>query len=145
MKRLSQILCMIMVFVTVLSTAAFAAETPAPRASNFFMSSSVYFWHISGNSYQVWFDVTALGTMQKLGASKIKVQRSTDEVNWTTVQTYNMADYSQMTTSNAATYINKVPFSATTGYSYRAIVTLYAKNSSGTGEMDEYTAILDLR
>lgn len=145
MKRLTQILCMIMVFVTVLSTAAFAAETPAPRASNFFMASSVYFWHVSGNDYQVWFDVTALSTMQKLGASKIRVQRSTDEVNWTTVQTYNMEDYSQMTTSNAFTYINKVPFSATTGYSYRAIVTLYAKNSSGTGEMNEYTAILDLR
>ena len=93
MKRLTQILCMIMVFVTVLSTAAFAAETPAPRASNFFMSSSVYFWHVSGNDYQVWFDVTAKSTMQKLGASKIKVQRSTDEVNWTTVKTYNMSDY----------------------------------------------------
>lgn len=145
MRRFTQLVCLVLVFVTVFSTVAFAAETPQPRASMFFMSSSVYFWHVSGNDYQVWFDVTAKSTMQKLGASKIKVQRSTDEVNWTTVQTYNMADYSQMTTSNAATYINKVPFSATTGYSYRAIVTLYAKNSSGTGEMNEYTAILDLR
>jgi hypothetical protein len=145
MKRLTQILCMIMVFVTVLSTAAFAAETPAPRASNFFMSSSVYFWHVSGDNYQIWFDVTALSTMQKLGASKIKVQRSTDKVNWTTVKTYDMADYSQMTTSNAVTYINCVPFTATSGYYYRAVVTLYAKNSSGTGEMDEVTATLNLR
>ena len=145
MKRLAQLICIVLVFVTVFSTVAFAAETPQPRASMFFGASSVYFWHVSGNDYQVWFDVTALSTMQKLGASKIRVQRSTDEVNWTTVQTYNMEDYSQMTTSNAATYINKVPFSATTGYSYRAIVTLYAKNSSGTGEMNEYTAILDLR
>ena len=145
MKRLTQLLCMALVFVTVFSTVAFAAETPQPRASLFFGASSVYFWHVSGNDYQVWFDVTAKSTMQKLGASKIKVQRSTDEVNWTTVQTYNMADYSQMTQSNSYTYANYVPFSATTGYSYRAIVTLYAKNSTGTGEMDEYTAILDLR
>ena len=145
MKRLTQLLCMVLAFVTVFSTVAFAAEIPAPRASNFFGASSVYFWHVSGNDYQVWFDVTALSTMQKLGASKIRVQRSTDEVNWTTVKTYNMADYSQMTQSNSYTYANYVPFSATTGYSYRAIVTLYAKNSNGTGEMDEYTAILDLR
>lgn len=145
MKRLSQILCMIMVFVTVLSTAAFAAETPAPRASNFFMSSSVYFWHVSGDNYQVWFDVTALSTMQKLGASKIKVQRSTDKVNWTTIKTFNMDDYSQMTTTNTGHYVNCVPYTATSGYYYRAVVTLYAKNSSGTGEMDEVTATLNLR
>lgn len=145
MKRLTQILCMIMVFVTVFSTAAFAAETPAPRASNFFMASSVYFWHVSGDNYQIWFDVTALSTMQKLGASKIKVQRSTDKVNWTTVKTYDMADYSQMTTSNAFTYANCVSYTATDGYYYRAVVTLYAKNSSGTGEMDEVTATLNLR
>lgn len=145
MRRFTQLVCLVLVFVTVFSTVAFAAETPQPRASMFFMSSSVYFWHVSGNDYQVWFDVTAKSTMQKLGASKIKVQRSTDEVNWTTVKTYNMADYSQMTQSNSYTYANCVPFSATTGYSYRAIVTLYAKNSNGTGEMNEYTAILDLR
>lgn len=145
MKRLTQLVCMVLVFVTVFSTVAFAAETPQPRASMFFGASSVYFWHVSGNDYQVWFDVTAKSTMQKLGASKIKVQRSTDKVNWSTVQTYEMADYSQMTTSNAFTYANYVPFTATSGYYYRAVVTLYAKNSSGYGEMSEDTAILDLR
>lgn len=145
MKRLTQLICMLLVFVTVFSTVALAAEIPAPRASNFFGASSVYFWHVSGDNYQVWFDVTALSTMQKLGASKIKVQRSTDKANWTTVQTYNMADYSQMTTSNAVTYINCVPFTATSGYYYRAVVTLYAKNSSGYGEVTEVTATLNLR
>ena len=145
MKRLAQLICIVLVFVTVFSTVAFAAETPQPRASMFFGASSVYFWHVSGNDYQVWFDVTAKSTMQELGASKIKVQRSTDEVNWTTVKTYNMADYSQMTDTNTARHYGCVPYSATTGYSYRAIVTLYAKNSNGTGEMNEYTAILDLR
>lgn len=145
MKRFSQILCIVLVFVMVMSTTAFAAEAPNPRASNYFTKSSVYFWHTSGNSYQIWFDVTAVGTMQKLGASYITVERSTDLVNWDPVRSYDMADYSQMTKSNATTYINCVPFTATTGYAYRAIVTLYAKNSSGTGEMDEVTATLDLR
>lgn len=145
MKRLTQLICMLLVFVTVFSTVALAAEIPAPRASNFFGASSVYFWHVSGDNYQIWFDVTALSTMQKLGASKIKVQRSTDKVNWTTVKTYNMDDYSQMTTTNTGHYVNCVPYTATSGYYYRAVVTLYAKNSSGTGEMDEDTAILNLR
>lgn len=145
MKRFSQIVCIVLVFVLVMSTTAFAAEIPSPRASNFFGASSVYFWHTSGNSYQIWFDVTAVGTMQKLGASYIEVERSTDLVNWETVRTYGMGAYSQMTTSNTGDYANYVTFTAATGYAYRAIVTLYAKNSSGTGEMDEVTATLDLR
>ena len=145
MKRFSQILCIVLVFVMILSTTAFAAETAEPRASNYFSASSVYFWHTSGNNYQIWFDVTALGTMQKLGASYITVERSTDLEDWDDVRSYDMADYTQMTKNNAYTYANCVPFTATTGYAYRAIVTLYAKNSSGTGEMDETTALLDLR
>lgn len=145
MKRFSQIVCLVLVFAMILSTTAFAAETVSPRASNYFARSSVYFWHSSGNSYQIWFDVTAVGTMQKLGASRIEVERSTDLVNWDPAGSYDMSDYSQMTQSNTVRYANYVPFTATTGYAYRAIVTLYAKNSSGTGEMDEYTAVLDLR
>lgn len=145
MKRFSKILCLVLVFAMVFSTTAFAAEMPAPRASMFFSGSSVYFWHTSGSSYQVWFDVTAVGTMQKLGASYITVERSTDLEDWDTVRTYDMDDYSQMTKSNTGTYANCVPFTATSGYAYRAIVTLYAKNSSGTGEMDETTELLDLR
>lgn len=145
MKRFSQIVCIFLVVVMAFTTTAFAAEMPEPRASNYFMASSVYFWHVSGNNYEIWFDVTAVGTMTKLGASYITVERSTDLVNWDPVKSYDMDDYSQMTKSNATTYINCVPFTATTGYAYRAIVTLYAKNSSGTGEMDEVTTVLDLR
>lgn len=145
MKRFTQIVCIVLAFVMVMSTTAFAAEPVDPRASNYFWSSSVYFWHSSGNNYQIWFDVTAVGTMQKLGASRIEVERSTDLVNWDPAGSYDMANYSQMTKSNTVGYANYVPFTATTGYAYRAIVTLYAKNSSGTGEMDEVTATLDLR
>ena len=145
MKRFSQIVCIILVCSMVFATTALAAEGTDSRASNFFGASSVYFWQTSGNNYEIWFEVTAVGTMQKLGASQIRVQRSTDERNWTTVRTYNMEDYSQMIDTNTTLHGACVPYTATSGYSYRVIVTLYAKNSRGTGEMDEYTAILDLR
>lgn len=146
MKRFSQFVCLILVLATVLSTTAFAAEPMEPRASNYFASSSVYFWHVSGNQYQIWFDVTALGGMNELGASKIKVERSTDLVNWSPAGTYYKSGNPQMTTtSGTASYANYITYTPTTGYAYRAIVTLYAKNSSGYGEMDEQTAILDLR
>ena len=146
MKRLSQILCMILVCAMVFSTTAFAAEVPNPRGSNFFMTSSVYFWHASGSQYQIWFDVTAVSGMNELGAREIKVQRSTDLVNWTTVKTYTKASYPQMTTkSTAASYANYVTYYPADGYAYRAVVELYAKNSTGSAYMTEVTATLDLR
>ena len=146
MKRFTQLVCIVLMFVMVLSTTAFAAEAVAPRASMFFMSSSVYFWHVSESRYQIWFDVTAKSGMSELGASKIVVERSTDLVDWDPVKTYNKSSYSQMTTKTTTVeYANYVTYYPADGYAYRAIVTLYAKNSSGTGEMDEVTEILDLR
>lgn len=145
MKRFTQVVCILLVFAMLMPISALAAETGDSRASNFFAGSSVYFWHVSGSSYQIWFSVTAVDTMQKLGVSKIVVERSTDEVDWEPVKTYRMADYSQMTCENTAGHSGYVPYTASSGYSYRAVVTLYAKNSSGTAEMTEDTEILDLR
>ena len=146
MKRFTQLICIVLVFVMVLSTTAFAAELPESRASNYFAYSSVYFWHASGSQYQIWFDVTSVSRMSELGAKKIVVERSEDLVNWTAVKTFNKSSYPQMTTtSTTAGYANYVTYYPADGYAYRAIVTLYAKNSSGTGEMDEVTATLDLR
>ena len=145
MKQFTKCVCILLVCVMMFTTTAFAAETVEPRASDFFVGSSVYFWNTSGRNYQIWFDVTAVGTMTELGASEIVVQRSTDERNWTTVRTYYKENYSQMTNDNTFSYANCVPFTATAGYSYRAIVMLYARNSSGSGYMQETTALLDLR
>lgn len=146
MKRFTHCICILLVCVMMFSTTAFAAETAEPRASDFFTASSVYFWNTSGRNYEIWFDVTAVGSMAELGTSKIQVQRSTDEENWTTVRTYYKEDYSQMIKTSTVHHDDCVPFTATTGYSYRAIVTLYAKNrSGGTGTMRETTTVLDLR
>jgi hypothetical protein len=142
MKRFTSCICILLVCVMLFSTTAFAAES---RASNFFAKSSVYFWRSSGNNYQIWFDVTGKGTMTELGASEIIVERSTDLSNWSTVCTYYKSNYSQMTDSNTVHYANYVPFTATDGYYYRAHVFLYARNSSGTGNMIETTAVLNLR
>lgn len=146
MKRFSQIICTILVFAMVFSTTAFAAETIDSRASNYFMASSVYFWHASGNQYQIWFDVTAVGGMDELGTSKITVERSTDLVNWTPIKTYYKSSYPQMTTTTGTGwYTNYVTYYPADGYAYRAIVELYAKNSTGSAYMTEVTATLDLR
>ena len=145
MKRFTQCVCILLVMAIFVTTPAFATETGKERASNFFAASSVYLWKISDTQFQVWFEVTAVSTMQELGTSIIKVQRSTDKEDWETVATYTKADYSQMIGKNTVHHSDCVTYTYTEGYYYRAYVLLYAKNSTGTAEYTRYTSSLDLR
>ena len=136
MKRFFKIVTMLLVVSLVLSIPAFASE---PRASAFFIRTSTYLEKVSGTTFDVWFDVTATGLMDEVGVSTIKVQRSSDETNWTTMYTYSKDSYSQMTDENTGGHVDSVRYSGTAGYFYRAKVTFYAKNSSGTGTYVMYT------
>lgn len=145
MNRIVKSVCLFLVVIMVLSVPVSAVENLSQRASNYFAAHSVYLYKTSGTQFQAWFEVTAVGTMQKLGASTIKIQRSTNKTNWTTVATYEMEDYSNMIDSNSSYHDGYVTYSFTKGYYYRAYVELYAKNSNGTGYYDAYTSYLDLR
>ena len=139
MKRFSRLICMLLTMAMVLAIPAAATENAEPRASSFFMSSCVYLHKTSSTQFQAWFEVTALGGMEKLGASEIKIQKSSDGENWTTMRTYSMDAYSNLICENTASHASYVTYTGQTGYYYRAKITLYAKNSSGTAEMWEYT------
>lgn len=144
MKRLIRCICITLVAIMLLTTTAFATETASQRASYYFTRYSAYLYQTSDTSFQVWFDVTAVGPMSKLGVSAIEVQCSSDDTNWSTVKTYSPESYSQMIKSDAVSNINYVSYTGTTGCYYRAIVTFYAKDSTGSGERTYYTTSLYL-
>ena len=132
MKRLTQIVCLLLIMSMVLAIPAFAAE----QASHYFASHSCYLWEVSDSEFQVWFDVTAVAAMDTLGASEIKVQRSSDGVNWTTVATYNdFYGYNKSQYGSYATYSSVI-----SGNYYRAKVTFYAEDDTGVGEYTAYTS-----
>ena len=120
----------------------FAAEVAEPRASSFFIKSSVYLCNVSGASFEAWFDVTGLGTMDKIGANFIKIQRSSDGENWTTMRTFTKESYSNLVGQNTTTHAAGVSYTGTRGFYYRAYIQLYAKNSTGYGTWDRYTSAL---
>lgn len=136
MKRFTQFVSIMLVFALVLAVPAYAAES---RESSFFIKSSVYLWPTTGNTFEAWFEVTGTGTMEKIGANFIKIQRSSDNSNWNTVKTYSKDYYSNLMDSNSARHSDYITYTGTSGYYYRAYIELYAKNSSGSGYMDEYT------
>lgn len=145
MRRIIRIICLILVAASVINMTAFASETTDSRASNYFASASAYFNVVSSTKFDIWFDVTAVGTMDELGASEIVLERSTDMVNWTTVKTYKRANYSQLVNTNASfTYSASVPYTYSDGYYYCATVTLYAKKGNGTASATVTSDILDL-
>lgn len=144
MKRISQLICMLLVVALLLAVPAAATENPEPRASNFFMSSDVYLYQTSSTQFQAWFEVSALGIMDKVGASEIKIQESSDDENWTTVKTCTMGNYSNLIRENSGVHASYVSYTGTTGKYYRAKITLYAENSNGTGEWTRYTSSIRL-
>lgn len=132
MKRFTRFVCMLLIAAMVFAIPANAAE----QASNFFMSHSCYLWNVSSTGFEVWFDVDAVDGMDVLGASQIKIQRSSDRSNWTTVQTYSgIYEYNTSEAGGHVTFSGRQP-----GYYYRAKVTFYAENDMGVGEYVMYTS-----
>lgn len=142
MKRYIRNVCLLLVVVMVLTIPAMAAGEQ--RASNFFMVTSTYLEKVSGTTFEVWFDVTAVSQMDELGVRTIKIQRSSDGTNWTTMKTYSKANYSQMIDENAYSHADYVTYTGSLGYYYRAYVVFYAKNDSGIGEYIMYTSTIQV-
>lgn len=140
MKRFIRCTCILLAMILTLATPAFATEAITPKASYYFMGSSVYLCNLSGNSFEAWFEVTATGGMDVLGANFIKIQRSSDGVNWTTVKTCAKENYSYLVDYNTGFHGAGVSYTGAGGYYYRAYIQLYARNSSGYGTMDRYTS-----
>ena len=140
MKHISPIICTVLAVIMLFTVPVSAMENTDSRASNFFGSSDVYLYRISSTTFQAWFEVCAFYTMDKLGASEIKIQKSSDNENWTTVKTCTMANYSNLICENTGAHASYVSYTGTSGYYYRARITLYAKDGTASGEVTRYTA-----
>ena len=125
--------------VMILSMPAYATEAISPKASNYFMRSSVYLCNISGNSFEAWFEVTGVNIMDAIGVKFIKIQQSSDGANWTTVKTYTKESYPSLIDYDSTYHTAGVSYTAVGGYYYRAFIQLYAKKGVNYGTMDTYT------
>lgn len=142
MNRFIKTVCIILVMAVFLAIPAQAAEVNSARGSSYFGSVCTYLWHVSGTTFEVWFDVTAVRGMDELGASKISIQRSTDNANWTTVQTFNKASTSSMIDTDTCRHASYVTYTGSSGYYYRALVTIYAKDGNNIATDYWYTDTL---
>lgn len=145
MKIFLRLTCIVLSIALCMVLPASADAGENTRASLFFHQISTYIHMLNDTQFEVWFDVSAVGTMQEIGASKITVQRSADGENWQNMFTYRAEYYPQMLDYNTVSHLDCIPYHGTLGYYYRGFVTFYAKSSKGTGEMYRYTNIVYLQ
>lgn len=128
-KRAVRIAALLLVFAMMLPHQAFAAENRA--SSNIQYCVADLSLDQNGDLY-IFFSIMASSTMDKLGASSIKIQRYTGS-NWITEQTLVPRDFPDMQSCNADRVTVVIPY--TPNYSeayYRAVVSAYAETASGT-------------
>lgn len=143
MKRLVRYAC-VAVAIALLMAVPVRAEAADTRASSYFWAYDSFLWKTTGTTFEVWFDVNACDRMEELGVSSIQVQRSVDGNNWITMQTFLPEQYSQMICENTGSHGGCVTYTGVSGCYYRARVTFYAKNSSGTGLRVDYAETIRL-
>lgn len=144
MKKYVRIICVILICSILFAIPAQADTVVEPRESYFFGSYVTYLYRTSSTSLQIWIEVDSnVATMDVLGVSEIVLYRSVNMNSWTKVRVYTMENYPQLVDTNTRTHVGHVTYNnASPGFYYRAYVTFYAKNSTGTGERYVYTDIL---
>ena len=112
-----------------MSTSTFAMDM---RASTRIVSSSAIVKSGTDDNLWVYFSINDFSTMDDIGASKISIQRYSGS-RWITESTLTPADVPEMQTSDALWHYATIPYSPKySGYSYRAVVDVYATDSTGT-------------
>ena len=136
-KKNIRMLALLLVIAAILSISAFAADT---KASSYLTGYGATVVPTGNGNINIEFTVVGTGTMTKIGASVIQVYKS----NGTRVATfsYTTSGYGNMMGWNTGMHFGSVSYAGTSGQSYYAIVTFYAKNSSGADTKTYTTAIV---
>ena len=144
MKKLMKLLCLLTAIAMIGVRPVNATENGNSKASSFFAASSVSLNKTSDTTFEAWFQVSAVETMDELGASSITIQKSYDGVTWESMITYTKDSTPKLICTNTGLHCECVRYAGTAGRYYRAKIVLYAKNGTSIGEMVEYTPTLQL-
>lgn len=108
------------------SARAAAPETVSPMASAYLASYSTYIYPAGSGELQVWFRVTGTGTQDYLGALSVQLYESTDNENWSWVETYLHEDHDTMLAQNTFGHMGHVTYTeGVPGRYYKAYVGIW--------------------
>jgi hypothetical protein len=108
-----------------------SASDASTNASDYLSIYSATVVAESNGRIAVWFDVNATRVMDLVGASNIVIQTNNGGV-WTGVATYFGSSANGMLAPNTYSHTGYITYQGSSGKQYRALVTVYASNSSGS-------------
>lgn len=137
-KRILKLISVILVIVFLVGAPVYALAAEA-RASAWLSGYGASVVASGNGKIKVEFTVVGTGTMAKLGASIIYIYKS----DGTRIATISHATEGNeyMMGYNTAFHSGSVPYSGVAGQKYYAVVTFYAKNSSGSDYRNYTTSI----
>lgn len=126
----------VLVVILVVPYNASAAETDTimPRASDYLISYTSYICHMGGGELEIWFRVTGVQPWADIGALRIMLYESTDQINWTWVETFQHYDHDTMLAHNTGHHISCVEYQGKLCKYYRAYVCIWAGDADNNGD-----------
>lgn len=123
-QALSVLLCMVMLC----SIPVHAAET---RASDRIVSSTATLSKKSNGDFSIFFSVRATGSMEKIGATSVAIQRSSGS-GWVPEYTFTLDNAPEIQAENKFQHSVTLTYTPRyTGVEYRAVVMIYVKDATG--------------
>ena len=132
-KLLFRSLALLLIVCTLTGTYVFADEPIEPRASYYLSAYNTYPYNAAWGKIRIYFDVTGVNYMDEIGTLNIKIYESTDNSNWTWVDTYTHGTTSGMLGYNKVYHSGYVEYSGTIGRYYKAYVCIWA-GKDGEGD-----------
>lgn len=126
-----RLLALLLVIVFIHPVSATATSVGTSRASYYLNSYNTYIYPAALGKIQVWFSVTGITYMDDIGVLNIQVYESTDQINWTWVDTFKYGSYSSMLGHDDYYHSGYVEYQGTIGRYYKAYVTIWAGKDGG--------------
>ena len=108
-----------------------ALDSVQPRASDYLDSYQAYIYPAGRGEIQVWFSVTADNYMDEVGALRIFIYESTDNINWTYVETFSHTENANMLVYDEVIHMDHVTYQGIRGRYYKAYVCIWAGKDGG--------------
>lgn len=131
-KLITAVMTFIFAFTCLFSISAFASdEQIQPRASVYFDSYSATVIPEGGGNITVEITVEAKKSMTELGFTKVIIQEKNGS-SWADVKTFTHSEFPFLITKNGIVHAATLSYEGISGKIYRAKITVYAKNASGS-------------
>lgn len=131
-RKATRIIAVLLVFALISGGVSAAGGLVQPLASDYITSCTAQIISYGDGDFVVDFSIIGKNTMLYIGVTEIEIQWSLNGTSWNDGESILSSEYPSMLGTNRIKYSSSVPFTGVEGRYYRAYVTFYASNASGS-------------